>query len=123
MKRTQVIDDESDYFSTNSNQWLSTNERESLRKREQELRSVRHASRKDRKVTLDFAGRKVVEEEQKVNVYDIDDAVVQRIHYGKNPQSDNGPNFTHSDFTELSHPSISAESPQVRITNFIVMFE
>ncbi|KAM4035637.1 activating signal cointegrator 1-like [Anomaloglossus baeobatrachus] len=62
VRRTHVIDDESDYFSTDSNQWLSQAEREALRKKEQELQDLRHASRLSRKVTIDFAGRKVVEE-------------------------------------------------------------
>lgn len=62
VRRTQVLDDESDYFATDSNQWLSPNERATLRKREEELREIKHASRKDRKITLDFAGRTVIEE-------------------------------------------------------------
>ena len=60
VKRTHVIDDESDYFSVDD-RWLSKADKEKLRKREEELRAQRHASRKDRKITLDFAGRKVVE--------------------------------------------------------------
>uniref|UniRef100_A0A8C6UD06 Activating signal cointegrator 1 n=1 Tax=Neogobius melanostomus TaxID=47308 RepID=A0A8C6UD06_9GOBI len=62
VRRTQVLDDEADYFASDSNQWLSPGEREKLRRREEELREIRHASRKDRKITLDFAGRQVVEE-------------------------------------------------------------
>ncbi|XP_069812545.1 activating signal cointegrator 1 isoform X2 [Dendropsophus ebraccatus] len=62
VRRTHVIDDESDYFSTDSNQWLSQAEREALRKKEQELLELRHASRLSRKVTIDFAGRKVLDE-------------------------------------------------------------
>ncbi|XP_073508935.1 activating signal cointegrator 1 isoform X2 [Phyllobates terribilis] len=62
VRRTHVIDDESDYFSTDSNQWLSQAERETLRKKEQELQEMRHASRLSRKVTIDFAGRKVLDE-------------------------------------------------------------
>ena len=58
-KRTQVIDDESDYFSTSS-RWLNKKERSALEKRETELREKKHASRLDRKVTLDFAGRQVL---------------------------------------------------------------
>ena len=50
VRRTQVIDDECDYFSTDSNQWLNKEDREALRKREEELRAARFASRKDRKV-------------------------------------------------------------------------
>ncbi|XP_051919102.1 activating signal cointegrator 1 isoform X2 [Hippocampus zosterae] len=69
VKRTQVLDDESDYFATESNQWLSTAERDKLRKKEEELRELRHASRKDRKITLDFAGRQVLDERNNLNEY------------------------------------------------------
>ncbi|XP_069723301.1 activating signal cointegrator 1 isoform X3 [Phaenicophaeus curvirostris] len=62
VRRTQVIDDESDYFATDSNQWLSKQEREVLQKREQELQELRHASRLTRKITIDFAGRQILEE-------------------------------------------------------------
>uniref|UniRef100_A0A8P4G5J8 Activating signal cointegrator 1 n=1 Tax=Dicentrarchus labrax TaxID=13489 RepID=A0A8P4G5J8_DICLA len=69
VRRTQVLDDESDYFATESNQWLSPGEREKLRKKEEELRELRHASRKDRKITLDFAGRQVIDEGKNLNEY------------------------------------------------------
>lgn len=69
VRRTQVLDDESDYFATDSNQWLSPNEREKLRKKEEELRELRHASRKDRKITLDFAGRQVIDEGNNLDEY------------------------------------------------------
>ncbi|XP_061616734.1 activating signal cointegrator 1 [Phyllopteryx taeniolatus] len=69
VKRTQVLDDESDYFATESNKWLSTAERDKLRKKEEELRELRHASRKDRKITLDFAGRQVLDEGNNLNEY------------------------------------------------------
>lgn len=69
VRRTQVLDDESDYFATESNQWLSPSEREKLRKKEEELRELRHASRKDRKITLDFAGRQVIDEGNNLNEY------------------------------------------------------
>lgn len=69
VRRTQVLDDESDYFATDSNQWLSPNEREKLRKKEEELRELRHASRKDRKITLDFAGRQVIDEGNNLEEY------------------------------------------------------
>uniref|UniRef100_G3PXV0 Activating signal cointegrator 1 n=1 Tax=Gasterosteus aculeatus aculeatus TaxID=481459 RepID=G3PXV0_GASAC len=69
VRRTQVLDDEADYFATESNQWLSPDERERLRKQEAELRELRHASRKDRKITLDFAGREVIDEGNNLNEY------------------------------------------------------
>lgn len=69
VRRTQVLDDESDYFATESNQWLSPSERDKLRKKEEELRELRYASRKDRKITLDFAGRQVIDEGKNPNEY------------------------------------------------------
>lgn len=50
-----MIDDESDYFTVNS-VWLSKAEREKRQQREEELQTRFHASRLDRRVTLDFAG-------------------------------------------------------------------
>lgn len=64
-----MIDDESDYFSTDSNQWLSNAEREVLRKKELELQELRHASQLSRKITIDFAGRKVFEEGGELSEY------------------------------------------------------
>ncbi|KAM9223781.1 activating signal cointegrator 1 [Leptosomus discolor] len=69
VRRTQVIDDESDYFATDSNQWLSKQEREALQKREQELRELRHASRLAKKITIDFAGRQILEEDNGMAEY------------------------------------------------------
>ncbi|NWY20292.1 TRIP4 protein, partial [Aphelocoma coerulescens] len=69
VRRTQVIDDESDYFATDSNQWLSKQEREALQKREQELRELRHASRLAKKITIDFAGRQILEEDNNMAEY------------------------------------------------------
>lgn len=112
VKRTQVIDDEADYFATDT-QWLSKSEKQALRKREEELRNIRHASRKDRKITLDFAGRRVVEDEQSVDVYDMNDEVVQVVHYGKTSQPNSGPTFTADDFTALTNPSINIDAPKV----------
>lgn len=57
-RRTKVIDDESDYFQTNST-WLTHAERERLQKREEEISAQKHASRLNKKVTLDFVGRQV----------------------------------------------------------------
>ena len=54
-KRTHVIDDESDYFSTDT-KWLNPAQREAVEKRQDELRALKYASRKDRKITFDFAG-------------------------------------------------------------------
>ncbi|NXI39168.1 TRIP4 protein, partial [Galbula dea] len=83
VRRTQVIDDESDYFATDSNQWLSKQEREALQRREQELRELRHASRLARKITIDFAGRQILEEDGSMAEYHSKlDETIEAIHCG-----------------------------------------
>merc|ERR1719270_1382356 len=71
-KRTQIIDDESDYFNVDSNKWLTPQQREALKKKKEEFHEEKHKSRLDRRITFDFAGRKVVEEDHRVE-YDIND--------------------------------------------------
>lgn len=100
-KRTTVIDDESDYFKSNS-VWLSETEKKKLVSLEDQLREQKHASRLSRKVTLDFAGRQVVEEpkltkeiEEKI-LRQIIDATSSATHYSNtlNPDmADNAPIF------------------------------
>lgn len=77
-RRTKVIDDESDYFTVNS-VWLSKAEREKLQQRAEELQARRHASCHDRRVTLDFAGRQVVEDDEPPIFYDEEDSVLKEI--------------------------------------------
>lgn len=68
-RRTRVIDDESDYFSTGS-QWSCLAERQKREEREQLAREQRHKSRLNRKFTFDFAGRRMIdEEESSANLY------------------------------------------------------
>jgi len=106
-KRTRVIDDESDYFATDSNQWLTSKQRGALRSKEAEMHAKRHASRRDRsrQVTLDFAGRRVVEEDidvaTSVTADDAgDDGVLQQ------------PQFNPDDFTvDLVNPNMKLSSP------------
>ncbi|NXA53201.1 TRIP4 protein, partial [Nothocercus julius] len=83
VRRTQVIDDEADYFATDSNTWLSKQEREALQKREQELRELRHASRLAKKITIDFAGRQILEEDNRLAEYHSKlDETIAAINYG-----------------------------------------
>lgn len=65
-KRTQVIDDESDYFNSGS-KWLSKRQQANLREKEQELYEKRFGSRLKQKVTFDFAGRSVLSEKEEPN--------------------------------------------------------
>lgn len=61
-----MIDDESDYFSVDTNRWLSHDERDALQKKEESLRASKYGSRRKKAVTLDIAGRRVIEEEEVV---------------------------------------------------------
>ncbi|XP_061671308.1 activating signal cointegrator 1 isoform X2 [Syngnathoides biaculeatus] len=114
VKRTQVLDDESDYFGTESNQWLSTAERDKLRKKEEELRNLRHACRKDRKITLDFAGRQVLDEGNNLNEYynkleetlqamSIDSAAKSPLYKGQSGQQN---------LRQLVNPNIKQSAPE-----------
>ena len=113
-----MIDDESDYFAADSNKWLSKADREALKKREEELRSQRHGSRKDRKVTLDFAGRRVLEEKNdaSVNMYDVNDDIIQQVHFGARPKTtvnNNSSAKVSSESDYLVNPNIITQAPQV----------
>ncbi|CAH1254531.1 TRIP4 [Branchiostoma lanceolatum] len=108
-KRTQVLDDEADYFSV-ENQWLSKDEREALKKREDELREQRFGSRLTRKVTLDFAGRRVVEDDSVVDVYNREDEVVQRTNFGVNRKGKGG--GTEEGHSGIVNPNIKIQPPK-----------
>ena len=70
-KRTKVIDDESDYFSADSNRWLSPEERDARKKTEEKRRLMREEAKKKITITLDFAGRRVVTEDHSADVPDL----------------------------------------------------
>ncbi|KAM0726427.1 Activating signal cointegrator 1 [Formica fusca] len=55
-RRTKVIDDESDYYQSNS-VWLCAEDRKKLQKQESEALARKHASRLDKRVAIDFMGR------------------------------------------------------------------
>ncbi len=65
-----MIDDEMDYFSVESNVWLSPEQRAELKQKEEELFQKKHASRlnKSVRVTIDFAGRQVIQPADEADV-------------------------------------------------------
>ena len=85
-KRTTVIDDEADYFKANS-VWLSEAEKKKLQKLESDLQEKKHASRLNRKVTVDFTGR-VVEDAEELQSFKDD--VLDQIAKMGSGQSDTG---------------------------------
>ncbi|XP_073320548.1 activating signal cointegrator 1 [Pagrus major] len=113
VRRTQVLDDESDYFATESNQWLSPCERDKLRKKEEELRELRHASRKDRKITLDFAGRQVIDEGTHLNEYynKLDETLKSMSNDSKSPKYSERQGGKQSS-RDLVNPNIMQSAPE-----------
>ncbi|KAF6211787.1 hypothetical protein GE061_012302 [Apolygus lucorum] len=58
-RRTKVIDDENDYFSTNS-VWLSKEQKEALKRKQEELQALKHS--RARNILIDFTGRCVLDD-------------------------------------------------------------
>lgn len=115
-KRTTVIDDESDYFRTNS-VWLSDEERAKLKKIEDKMNEKKHASRREQKVTIDFTGRQIVEEPI-INT-EFEDEVLKQIAdtfaHSNQAQYSNEHNqitFAHSDDCD---PNLDVPPPVVSI--------
>ncbi|KAJ6664105.1 hypothetical protein lerEdw1_008320 [Lerista edwardsae] len=111
-RRTQVIDDESDYFAADSNQWLSKQEREVLEKREKELRELRHASRLSKKITIDFAGRQILEEHGSMAEYHNRlDETIEAINSGTLIQSKLNAEGKYKDLGVLVNPNLLQPAP------------
>ncbi|ETE66571.1 Activating signal cointegrator 1, partial [Ophiophagus hannah] len=112
VRRTQVIDDESDYFATDSNQWLSKQERHVLEKRAKELYELRHASRLSRKITIDFAGRQIREENDNMAEYHSKlDETVEAINHGSLVKAKQNPDRKLADLGALVNPHIPQAAP------------
>jgi len=106
-KRTKVIDDESDYFASD-NRWLSNKQRNLLTKKEQDLRDKRFASRLDKKFTIDFAGRKIVESEENNHMYIEEDISTPIDSLKRNEQLTN---IESDDRNPLIDPRIGVQPP------------
>ena len=61
MLASRIADDETDYFTSENNHWLSPDQRQALKVKEAEIQAVRDASRRTQRLTIDLAGRRVVD--------------------------------------------------------------
>lgn len=75
-KRTTVIDDELDYFQENS-VWLTDAEREKYEQLKSEMQELKHGSRLNRKIRVDFAGRELPDES--VITHDYEQQVIRQL--------------------------------------------
>jgi len=115
LKRTKIIDDESDYYNVDNNVWLNKSERELLKKKQAEEFEARHGSRLNKKITLDFAGRRVVEDDYSYNA--ADDKDLMDANFGsftaaseKLSSNDNKTDF--NSVSSMCHPSFQDAKPQ-----------
>ncbi|XP_010258368.1 PREDICTED: activating signal cointegrator 1 [Nelumbo nucifera] len=75
--RTTVIDDQSDYYEIEGNSWLSPEEKEILKKKQQEIEEAERARRSKVVVTFDLVGRKVVMNEDEASELELDNRILR----------------------------------------------
>jgi hypothetical protein len=111
-QRTHVLDDERDFFNVDATSWKSPQEKAALVQREEELREKKFGSHRNRAVTLDIAGRRVVEEHSEIDLYD--EANVGDVKEKKMKKKANSGTTTREPTTDISNPSIPVERPRFR---------
>ena len=115
-KRTTVIDDELDYFEENS-VWHSDEQRATFERLKQEMHERKHASRVNRSIRIDFAGREVDED---ITISQEYEKKVLKEVAAINAKGDNASNWSnrkHSDKWDNAgelDPNIDAARPIYR---------
>jgi len=111
-KRTKVIDDESDYYASGAGSWLTKDQKEAVQKKEEEARAKRFGSRLDRKITFDFAGRQIIDDDESaaIQMYTEDAAAQTSEITTKNKELIAMLTEEHSRY--LVNPSIKMKAPE-----------
>ncbi|XVF09087.1 hypothetical protein REPUB_Repub07fG0060800 [Reevesia pubescens] len=76
--RTTVIDDQSDYYEIEGNSWLSKEEKELLKKKQEEIEEAERLKRSKVIVTFDLVGRKVLLNEDEVSELESENRILLR---------------------------------------------
>ncbi|MBA0824966.1 hypothetical protein Goarm_021597 [Gossypium armourianum] len=76
--RTTVIDDQSDYYEIEGNSWLSKEEKELLKKKQEEIEEAERLKRSKVFVTFDLVGRKVLLNEDEVSELESENRILLR---------------------------------------------
>jgi len=76
-ERTVVIDDQSDYYDVEGNAWISEEEKQLLRKKQEEIEEADRARRNKLVVTFDLVGRKVVMTEQEAEEMETQSSILR----------------------------------------------
>ncbi|OAY47629.1 activating signal cointegrator 1 isoform X2 [Manihot esculenta] len=75
--RTTVIDDQSDYYEIEGNSWLSKEEKELLRKKQQAIEEAEREKRSKVVVTFDLVGRKVLVNQDEVSELESENRILR----------------------------------------------
>lgn len=97
-RRTEIIDDELDYFKNNS-VWLSQEEKEKLKKLEKELEEKKHESRWHKAVTVDLFSREIIQKED--NISELEAKIYEEVL-----NMDARPQDTYYDFQDTANAEI-----------------
>ncbi|KAL1108432.1 hypothetical protein V6Z11_D03G109600 [Gossypium hirsutum] len=76
--RTTVIDDQSDYYEIEGNSWLSKEEKELLKKKQEEIEEAERLKRSKVFVTFDLVGRKVLLNEDEISELESENRILLR---------------------------------------------
>lgn len=116
-KRTTVIDDESDYFRTNS-VWLNDDERAKLQKLKEKFDEKKHSSRRNQKMTIDFSGRQIIEEPLISN--EFEDEILKEIAQSVSTSTHTQHHKSIiSDYSDLCNPNLSFPPP---VVSYLICF-
>ncbi|XP_043707332.1 activating signal cointegrator 1 [Telopea speciosissima] len=77
--RTTVIDDQSDYYEFEGNSWLSKEEKEILKKKQQEIEEAELARRSKVVVTFDLVGRKVLMNKDEASELESENRILRPV--------------------------------------------
>ncbi|KAH9295843.1 hypothetical protein KI387_039431, partial [Taxus chinensis] len=78
-ERTLVIDDQSDYYEHEGNDWISEEEKQLLLKKQEEIEEAEQARRNKVVVTFDLVGRKVVMTDQEAAKLESQSGILRPI--------------------------------------------
>eukprot|EP00056_Hartaetosiga_gracilis_P005208 m.82447 g.82447 ORF g.82447 m.82447 type:complete len:573 (-) comp12086_c0_seq1:43-1761(-) len=124
VKRTRVIDDEADYFST-GNRWMSKDERKKMEKREKKIREAEKEKRRSNTVTLSLAGGKLLLEDDreknksKPNIYQqvrAEEEETERSMKSSNKEQEHNPMLGNSFQAPMFNPLLHDTNAIERVT-------
>lgn len=109
-KRTTVIDDELDYFEENS-VWHSDEQRATYEKLKQEMHDRKHASRINRKIKIDFAGRAIDDDDITISA-DYEKRILKEVE-AVNTKSANANNWSNRKHSQKPYDDAGDADPNI----------